>query len=743
MSSTSDRTAASQPLSSPNAVQGQASVSRDSKFHNNGEDSHVVRVGSARVDSPTGFHHIVRDWDVRDKRREVSPSFQQNTVSCLCPAPCTDTLNGKTCQRAITTDPSKKSAQTTIINDDDLDLDAVGYVETHQRETLPPRKENMDSSRKPARQTQIINGLDATSHAQGRRRNALPKKSAASASAPKTAGRSAPKNTGLSAPKTAVPSVPKNVCPPKPKQTRKPAATQRPVERFYEQNGLKIPLYEKSGKIRKQARLSSSLRNKNTDFLLDAVEQIAGAAKRRQCKDADWSKLDMAEWIEAVETRALGAHPHSMLDQAKLGLAYTKEELKTRATRAQPRSNMDGLEIIDFDGDDSDTPEDMHYSQPKDVKGKEEVDGRDMSLDDFFDEWDTPGPSSPPNGVKGKEDGKAPRIVPKQPTSLLDSTQSDVLTRPSSAPTNHIGKRKHDNTPEPAEGSQQTPKKLKTRHTETKEHTPTKGKRKHDGTPEPAQTPRQTPRKVKTHHAEDHANEQSSPYHIHTTPKAPNSHRKVRFEEPMAVPEEPEKVPILFPTVSPKKVDTKREQAFHEEQLLSFMADIKMALENPDTSTKVVRLPEQRSVRIFTASTNARTGKPILHDTPIAFGAGSQAPSLPPPPFLKPGTHGRHGDFEHDRDRITSRSHDISRKDQVDLCAYLSYRGQVFKKYPNFPKVGHQFEGFDEIKQTLEGGETWHNRFIERYPGYYVGHLWPCGCEKMKGEDEEEWSEEE
>jgi hypothetical protein len=734
MSSISNRTAASQPLSSPNAVQGQASVSRHSEFQNNGEDSHIVRVGSVRVDSPAGFHHIVRDRDIRDKRREVSPSFQQNTVSCLCPAPCTDILNGKTCQRAITTDPSKKSAQTTIIDDGDLDLDAIGYAETHQRKILPPRKENMDSSRKPARQTQIIDGLDATSHAQGRRRKALPKKTAAGASAPKSVGRSAPK--------TAAPSVPKKSGAPKPKQARKPAATQQPVERFYEQNGLRIPLYEKSGKIRKQARLSSSLRNKNTDFLLDTVEEIAGAAKRKECKDADWSKLDMAEWIEAVETRALGAHPHSMLDKAKLDLAYTKEELETRATGAQPRSKMEGLEIIDFDADDSDTSEDMHSPQPKDVKGKEEAEGRKMSLDDFFDEWDTPGHSSPPNGVKDKEEGKAPRNVPKLPTSLLDSTQSDVLTRPSSAPTNHIGKRKHDNTSEPAQTPQQTPKKLKTRHTETKEHTPIKGKRKHDGTLEPAQTSRQTPKKVKTHHAKDHASEQSSPDHIHTTPKAPNSHRKVRFEEPMAVPEETEETPV-FSTNSLKKVDHEREQAFREDQLLKFMTDIKMYPETPDNSTKVVHLPEQRMARILTASTNSRTGKPILHNTPIALGAGPQASSLPPPPFLKPGTHGRHGDFEHDRDRITGRGHDISRKDEVDLCAYLSYRGQVFEKYPNFPKVGLQFEGIDEIKQTLGDGEKWHNRFIERYPGYYVGHLWPCGCEKMRGEDEEEWSEEE
>jgi hypothetical protein len=151
----------------------------------------------------------------------------------------------------------------------------------------------MDPSKN--KQTNIISNLDAIALAmQGGERKALPKR----------------KKTAASTGPPALPSASSS----KAKPAKKPTSTQRTGPRFYEEDGVKIPLYEKGGKRRANARLSSILRNKNTDFLLDVVEQYAGADKRKEFKDADKSKAEMADWIEEHETYALGSNPNSKLD---------------------------------------------------------------------------------------------------------------------------------------------------------------------------------------------------------------------------------------------------------------------------------------------------------------------------------------------------------------------------------------------------------------------------------------------
>jgi hypothetical protein len=95
--------------------------------------------------------------------------------------------------------------------------------------------------------------------------------------------------------------------------TTRPTTSQITRPRFYEADGLKIPLYEKGGKRKVHARLSSSLRNKNLAQLLITVEAYAGAGKKQQFETASISKANISDWIEEVETRALGAHPKSKL----------------------------------------------------------------------------------------------------------------------------------------------------------------------------------------------------------------------------------------------------------------------------------------------------------------------------------------------------------------------------------------------------------------------------------------------
>jgi hypothetical protein len=153
----------------------------------------------------------------------------------------------------------------------------------------------MNSSRN--KQTNIINDLDAIALAmRGGKRKTIPKKkNAASTSSP------APLAASSSKAKPA-------------KSAKELSATQDDGPRFYEKNGVRIPLYEQGGKRRVNARLSSTPRNKNTEFLLDVVEQYAGADKRKEFKDASKSKAEMADWIEEHETYALGPNPNSKLN---------------------------------------------------------------------------------------------------------------------------------------------------------------------------------------------------------------------------------------------------------------------------------------------------------------------------------------------------------------------------------------------------------------------------------------------
>jgi len=116
----------------------------------------------------------------------------------------------------------------------------------------------MDPGKKKERQTNIIDDQAAIALAmQGGRRKAQPKKK-------KSGG------VGPSGPQTASSS--------KSKSTKKASTSKATDAQYYEKDGLKIPLYDKGGKKKTNARLSLTLRNKNLDHLLD---MSTPARKRR------------------------------------------------------------------------------------------------------------------------------------------------------------------------------------------------------------------------------------------------------------------------------------------------------------------------------------------------------------------------------------------------------------------------------------------------------------------------------
>ncbi|KAF2828486.1 hypothetical protein CC86DRAFT_444692 [Ophiobolus disseminans] len=454
----------------------------------------------------------------------------------------------------------------------------------------------MDPSKGKARHTNIIDDTDAIARVmQAGQRRPQPKK--------KNAGGfnlAALQNAGVS----------------KFKLVKKSPATPNAGPRFFEEDGLKIPLYDKSGKRKATARASKGLRNKNLDQLLDIVEEYAGAGKRKQFKDADVTKSEIADWIEAAETRALPPNPLSKLP-------------------AVPEADY-------------------------------EVDPKDPLWNDA------------PKG------------------------------------TNTDAKRKHDNAPEPAQASQQTPKK------------------------------------PKTHHADGQKVKQSPAGHKQKHGQARCDTRKVRFEEPLQEPtaHPPEEMtPEEIPTVSTKHDGDTEEQARKAENLARFLHDVRMHPEDPDGSSKVVHLTSQSEARILTAST-LKTGRTVLHNTPIPQNQAKRHITLSQParaeaPFVKKGRHGRHADFAHDPDRRFGRGHQFTREDEQGLEEYFSYSGQVLKEYPKYPRIG-EHQGINPgVEDDWKENESWYRRFSRKYPGHAVAHLWPCGCERVRGGSEGEESEEE
>ncbi|KAF1842041.1 uncharacterized protein K460DRAFT_291673 [Cucurbitaria berberidis CBS 394.84] len=126
----------------------------------------------------------------------------------------------------------------------------------------------------------------------------------------------------------------------------KPAPTARATQnlgaRFYERDGLKIPLYEKKGKKRAHARASVGLRNKSEEELLSIVGEYAGTEVMREFKQRARNKKEIAEWIEAKETLALGPNPKSQLNRKSQAEITKGEYLEDKLTGVATQLEANG-----------------------------------------------------------------------------------------------------------------------------------------------------------------------------------------------------------------------------------------------------------------------------------------------------------------------------------------------------------------------------------------------------------------
>lgn len=241
------------------------------------------------------------------------------------------------------------------------------------------------------------------------------------------------------------------------------------------------------------------------------------------------------------------------------------------------------------------------------------------------------------------------------------------------------------------------------------------GKRKHDD--KQARILSQTPKKLKTTHEEEQQTKQTS------SGDATKDAQHVDARDP--------------------KYTVNRSQ-----NLQDFMDHIGMHREDPDRSTMVVRLPEQNQSRVLTASV-ASTGRIIMHDTAIPHTQIKARVQMGQPvktenrAYLKPGKHGRRGDFDDDPNRRTGKGHQIDPADQEKMREYRQFRDTVLLRYPTFPRVDAEEKIHPDLKRGWEHNEDIRHRFEEKYFGKFVAHLWNCGCEKLRGESEDEESEEE
>ncbi|EMD61125.1 hypothetical protein COCSADRAFT_345256 [Bipolaris sorokiniana ND90Pr] len=189
-----------------------------------------------------------------------------------------------------------------------------------------------------------------------------------------------------------------------------------------------------------------------------------------------------------------------------------------------------------------------------------------------------------------------------------------------------------------------------------------------------------------------------------------------------------------FPQIS-EKINTHKVARDREVQQMRFMSNTGMDPSNLDLSTTIVH--NKKNDRVLTATTKPRTGAIQLFDTTVP--RNTSIPPMLHAPFLKQGIHSRHGAFVHDPDRNTGHGHQITPNDRRRWNDFIVFNGMWRCHKPHSVSGGEAMSAEREIKETWEKWQIWYGRFVEKYPGYAVAHLWPCGCEKaVEGDESDE-----
>lgn len=162
--------------------------------------------------------------------------------------------------------------------------------------------------------------------------------------------------------------------------------------------------------------------------------------------------------------------------------------------------------------------------------------------------------------------------------------------------------------------------------------------------------------------------------------------------------------------------------------------------------SSVIDLGQNRD-KTLPVTTDAKHSHTFIRDTPISHNRNklsvqkvqpSVSVEIYEPPFLKPGIHGRHGDFDNDDDRLTGRGHQMTLEDERKHHNYLQFCGEFYAMYPTYPALAEGTDIHPDLLKTWIDNEIWYRRFKEKYSGLAPIHLWDCGCEKISDESESE-----
>ncbi|KAF2133408.1 hypothetical protein P153DRAFT_381838 [Dothidotthia symphoricarpi CBS 119687] len=455
---------------------------------------------------------------------------------------------------------------------------------------------------------------------------------------------------------------------------------------FWEEEGLRIPLY-KGGRKRICASVSASLRNKKVEELLEIVEDYAGANKRQQMDGGKQTKAYIADWIESKETLALGRNRHS--------------KLPPNVQRARLRR----------EDDVAPAPKPVTTVSLANTKKKTEVtSSKKQSLQ-----------------VHTKQD--TVRISKIQ----AESKQTIAVARPDETQDMHSNE-----TIPKDQGHDFQASTLPIDSgilNESLSDVERSNKRKHGNTHEPTLL-QQTAKKQRTHDSTGEVSEAKSTISKPDNTQYPLQDHTVHFQDPVAQRREQKEATLV------NTINKMNEEASKLARRQAFMNDVGLDPTQLDRSTVIV--PGKYKDTVLTVTSNAESGYTIIHDTQISHSCNklNMEDASPvkhqEPSFLKPGRHGRHGDFDDDEDRFTGRGHQMTPEDEVEYHNYLQFRGDFLDMYPTYPRLAEGNNANSDLSNRWNDNEVWYRRFREKYSGLAPAHLWDCGCEKIGDGSESE-----
>ena len=488
--------------------------------------------------------------------------------------------------------------------------------------------------------------------------------------------------------------------------------------KHFERYGLRVPLV-KLGQKRLHARSTDELTVKSKQGLSDIVKDYAANKGPKLIKSLA-SKTALAEWIERVETLALGPHPESKLPCKSDSHAYKINTDSVAATKKDDLVEALGLKTA--------TPKAKGNNVGKDVPCKKSGQKKAASTTETRVTAQSIVSSLPKTTSFNSKAASIQQATPQSsPNSVIAQKQTSVeITAEPAGVARKANKRKHDSAAAPTEAEQTPLKKTKT----VQAASPLATKSFQMSVATTSQDP-----VVRETFAPDPVPERASQgreafLNLYNSP--------VQTAETQIHEEAQEEI-NLRPN---SKKNPSMVIHWGKEDIVVTHAPLETYVYNTDytSGAKTGDLETVNGGRLYTKKINR-----AIDFTFIPHGYDSDAClkcDEPETRFFKPGVHGRNGDFKRDPDLYTGRGHQVEPVDLNRKREYEAVYGKFHAAWPYWPYVDRErrYLASENVqgKSELDEAERWMVGYRDKYQGENVGHLWPCGCEKVMDGDESE-----